>query len=167
MSQFRLLRKVLESRNLSTPHPPVVLMFAGGGTNSATVRYSAYTISKIACIKMCELLDAEVRDTTFTILGPGWVDTKIHEATLRAGEENAGENLSKTRSMLEDGKCNPMSRVIECCDWIVNAPKEVVGGRNFSLAHDPWDSNAISCIENDPDLFRLRRFGNNFFGEDA
>ena len=39
--------------------------------NNATIAYSAYTISKIALIKF-ELLDAEIIDTTFSILGPGW-----------------------------------------------------------------------------------------------
>jgi len=112
IGQVRFLSRVLPSRNLSQDHPPVVLMFAGGGTNSATTNYSAYTISKIACIKMCELLDAEVPDTIFTIVGPGWVDTKIHEATLRSAE-SAGRNYSKTLEMLDNNLCNPMTSVIE------------------------------------------------------
>ena len=35
---------------------------------------------------MCELLDAEVPDVKFVILGPGWVRTKIHDAVLQAGK---------------------------------------------------------------------------------
>ena len=44
---------------------------------------------------MCELLDAEIHDTAFTILGPGWVNTKIHQSTL-ANKHKAGENYKKT-----------------------------------------------------------------------
>ena len=164
IGQVRFLSRVLPSRNLSQDHPPVVLMFAGGGTNSATTNYSAYTISKIACIKMCELLDAEVPDTIFTIVGPGWVDTKIHEATLRSAE-SAGRNYSKTLEMLDNNLCNPMTSVIECCEWIIHAPKEIIGGRNFSTVHDPWNSDLSREVENDSNNFKLRRFGNDMFSE--
>ena len=163
VGQFRLLHQVLRSRNLSGPHPPVVLMFAGGGTNSATARYSAYTVSKIACIKMCELLDAEVPDTIFTILGPGWVDTKIHRATIMAGEELAGTNYLRTVEMTGSDKCNPIENVLNCCDWLINSPRGVVGGRNFSEVHDPWELDTINIIESDPNIYRLRRYGNTHF----
>ena len=89
--QIRIIQELLPTRRVHPALEPLVLLFAGGGTNNATVNYSAYTISKIALIKMCELLDAEVPDTRFAILGPGWVKTKIHEATLRVGAQ-AGAN---------------------------------------------------------------------------
>ena len=164
IGQVRFLSRVLPARNLSQDHPPVVLMFAGGATNSAPTHYSAYQLSKIACIKMCELLDAEVPDTTFTIVGPGWVATKIHEATLRSGE-SAGRMYAKTIEMLDNNLCNPMTSVIECCEWIINAPKEIVGGRNFSAVYDPWDSDHIKEVVNDRNNFKLRRFGNTMFSE--
>ena len=138
-------------------------MFAGGGTNSAPTRYSAYTVSKIACIKMCEILDAEIQDTVFTILGPGWVDTKIHSATLRAGVESAGKNYLRTIEVIESSNWTAIDDVIECCDWLINARREVVAGRNIDAVADPWDSDAINDIASDPDMFRLRRFGNTAF----
>jgi len=141
-----------------------VLFFAGGGTNNATVDYSAYTISKIALIKMVELLDEEISDTSFSILGPGWVKTKIHDSTLNA-PERAGENYHKTIQMLENNgaACYPIEKVIECCDWLLSSPRELVGGRNFSAVHDPWESDSIELILNDSNLFKLRRYGNDFF----
>ena len=59
-----------------------VLFFAGGGTNSAPPHYSAYTLSKITLIKLVELLNEEIDSTAFSILGPGWVNTKIHAQSL-------------------------------------------------------------------------------------
>lgn len=141
-----------------------VLFFAGGGTNNATIAYSAYTISKIALIKMVELLDAEILDTTFSILGPGWVKTKIHESTLKAAD-SAGANYEKTIQMLENNgsECYPMDKVVSCCDWLLSSPRELVGGRNFSAVHDPWESDKIRLILDDSNIFKLRRFGNDFF----
>jgi hypothetical protein len=45
----------------------------------------------------------------------------------------------------------------------LSSSRELVGGRNFSAVHDPWESDRIDLILNDPNLFKLRRFGNDFF----
>ena len=162
ISQIRFIHGLLPNRNLKDSSSPSVLLFAGGGTNSATTDYSAYTISKIASIKMVELLDAEITDISFSILGPGWVKTKIHDSTLQS-PESAGSNYFKTVEMLEKNgeKCYPMEKVIECCNWILSSPRELVGGRNFSSVFDPWESDEIEKIRKDHNNFKLRRFGDN------
>jgi NAD(P)-dependent dehydrogenase (short-subunit alcohol dehydrogenase family) len=158
--QLRIIHELLPSRNLSAPYGPCILLFAGGGTNNATLNYSSYTVSKIALIKMCELMDAEVPDTRFVIIGPGWVKTKIHESTLRVGEQ-AGENYWKTIEKLQGDECTPMNSVLDCCDWAVGTPREVIGGRNFSVVHDEWNTGplAVQTLQ-DPDMYKLRRHGN-------
>ena len=163
-SQIRFIHGLLPNRSLKDSFGPSVLMFAGGGTNNATVNYSAYTISKIASIKMVELLDAEFIDTSFSIIGPGWVKTKIHNSTLQS-KESAGSNYFKTLEMLEaDGeKWYPMEKVIDCCNWILSSPRELVGGRNFSSMHDPWENDEIKKITEDENNFKLRRYGNDIF----
>ena len=141
---------------------PCVLFFAGGGTNDAPVNYSAYTTAKVALIKACELLDAEVPDVRFVILGTGWVKTKIHEATLRAGER-AGANYQRTLDKLTGQTCTPMDRVLDFCDWAVDAPRAVIGGRNFSVANDLWGTPELArSLAADPNLYKLRRAGNDW-----
>lgn len=160
-NQLRVVRELLPVRDRKSPQGACVLFFAGGGTNNATVNYSAYTASKIALIKMCELLDAEVPDARFVIVGPGWVHTKIHDATLRAGAR-AGENLARTRRKLTGDECTPMGDVLDCCDWIVRSPRSLVGGRNFSVVHDAWGSEELSdLLVRKPDIYKLRRSGND------
>jgi len=158
--QIQFVHALLPSRNKSGRHPPVVLFFAGGGTNNATVNYAAYTVSKIALIKMCELLDAEVPDTNFVILGPGWVKTKIHQATLDAGLK-AGANYQKTMEKLAGEECTPMEKVLDCCDWLIEADRKAVSGRNFSVVFDKWGSSAlVKKLLKDPNMYKLRRHGN-------
>lgn len=160
--QMRIIHKLLPFRRLGEKIEPGVLLFAGGGTNNATVNYSAYTISKIAEIKMCELLDAEISDTRFVILGPGWVKTKIHDATLKAGDKRAGANYQKTIFKLKSDECTPMEEVLDCCDWLIDAPRELVGGRNFSTVFDRWGSVDLNEeLAKDPNMYKLRRSGNN------
>ncbi len=155
--QIRILHSLLPVRNKNN-HKPSVLFFAGGGTNNAVVNYSSYTISKIALIKMCEFLDAEISDTNFSIVGPGWVKTKMHESTLKAGRDQAGINFDKTKVRLEGTDWVHMDRVIDCCTWIVTTPSNGVKGRNFSVAHDPFGTRELEkALENDPDMYKLRR----------
>jgi len=139
------------------------MFFAGGGTNGAVEHYSAYTISKIASIKVCELLAAEYPEHVFFALGPGWVDTKIHEQTLMAGPM-AGRNHQKTRSILRGGEAVPMKTVVEAINTLMATPGELVTGRNFSVAHDPIGQESLSeALLGNDNLFKLRREGNQIF----
>lgn len=163
-NQLRFFHGLYENRNQDLEFFPTFFLFAGGGTNNATLNYSAYTISKIASIKMIELLDAEIKDVSFSILGPGWVKTKIHNATVDA-KDMAGENYLKTINMLakDEDQWYPMEKVIKCCNWIIDSPRELVSGRNFSAVHDPWESKNIELIKKNHNNFKLRRFGNDLF----
>jgi hypothetical protein len=113
---------------------------------------------------MCELLDAESADTSFFIIGPGVVRTKIHEQTLRAGGRG-GANYRKVVNFLDSTKPGTShDEVYACLQWCIGAGKSAIGGRNISLVHDAWrDGGAalISLLEGDPNLYKLRRFGND------
>lgn len=144
-----------------------IVFFAGGGTNGAADRFSAYTASKIALIKMTELLHSEIEDARFVILGPGWIRTKIHEETLRAGDA-AGTARAETRRRLDVGDFGSMCSVLDCIDWAVQQPRSVVGGRNLSVQHDNWGSQAlVGILEADANVAKLRRHGNASLASDA
>ena len=138
------------------------IFFAGGGTNSATPFYSSYTLGKISLIKAVELLDYELDKIKFSIIGPGWVKTKIHESTLKA-KHNAGQNYLKTINMLNSPESlNPVSKVIEDIHKLIELPKELVGGRNFSSVHDSITDVNLKRLKNkNREFYRLRRAEND------
>ena len=98
----------------------------------------------------------------FTILGPGWVKTKIHEETISA-KENAGENYKKTLEMISNpNRFNPMEKVVEDILQIISLPTELVSGRNFSSVHDDLSIDNLKRLnELDVDFYKLRRQLNN------
>jgi NAD(P)-dependent dehydrogenase (short-subunit alcohol dehydrogenase family) len=162
LAPLRVLRKIYPFRNASAR--PCVILFSGAGTNSAAPAYSAYCASKILLIKMCELLDAESPDTSFVIIGPGIVRTKIHEQTLRAADRS-GPNYRKVVDFLASPRSGTShDEIYACLRWCIGAGKAAVGGRNISLVYDVWrdgrDSLAAALCR-DPNLYKLRRFGND------
>ena len=160
-SQLRALHGLLASRASKSLCGPTVLFFAGGGVNSAPVHYSAYTVSKIALVKMVELLAAELPDVKFLIVGPGWVKTKIHQSILDAGER-AGVSYERTLQMFKSGSFTPMEKVVKCCNTLISGSREILSGRNFSVAFDHWDDlHLVELLQKNPDMYKLRRFGNN------
>ena len=163
IQQMRILHALLPNRARTASREPCVLLFAGGGVNNAVVNYSSYTISKISLTKICELLDAEMPDVRFAIVGTGWVKTKIHEATLRAGAEMAGINFQRTEEKFKSSDWVPMEQVIECCTWIATTSSKGVRGRNFSVTHDAFGDPALEKIlERNPDMYKLRRSNNSW-----
>ena len=160
-NQLRFVHRLLPARSLSGKNRPTVLFFAGGGTNNAPTRYSAYTAAKVALIKMTEILAAEVLDVNFVIVGPGWVKTKIHNSTLNA-RDAAGSNYARTIEKLASNECTPMEKVIDCCNWLIDGQRSLLSGRNFSVAFDKWGNPELErLLASNPDMYKLRRFGND------
>lgn len=159
LGQSEILHGILSLRNKATLNSTVIY-FAGGGTNNATTHYSSYTLSKIVSIKFCELLDVEILDSKFTILGPGWIKTKIHNETLKAGIK-AGENFIKTKIKIENDDMESMQSVVDCVNWVIQTPKSIVSGRNFSVVSDPWRKAHLGeFLINDINAYKLRRYKN-------
>lgn len=162
LAPLRILRRLHPLRN--TAGSPCVAFFSGAGTNNAAPAYSAYCASKVLLIKMCELLDAESPDTSFFIIGPGIVRTKIHQQTLRVPEKS-GPNYRKVVEFLDSPDPGTShDDIFACLQWCIEAGKETVGGRNLSLVHDAWRQGGERLarrLRQDPDLYKLRRHGND------
>lgn len=162
LDQINIVHQLLPIRSKSTDTGPSVLFFAGGGTNNSVNNYSAYTISKISLIKMCELLSTEIPSVKFSIVGPGWVKTKIHLPTIIDAGKQTKENFKKTVEMLAGNDCVPISNVIESCNWIINQQTKIVSGRNFSTKFDKFNQSLIDELSADVDMYKLRRNKNNW-----
>ena len=140
---------------------PLVLFFSGGGNHNAPVNFSSYISSKIALIKMVELLDAEIDCMKFCVVGPGWMDSDIHKETLLNSEKAPDAYLETKRRYTENDFVAP-DKLLAFFDWALSTEKEIIGGRNFSSAHDQLDNHALcEALLDCKDLFKLRRFGNN------
>jgi len=156
-NQMYLIKKLLSKRSKNKNNINNIILWAGTGSNSAPKYYSAYTISKVAQTKMTELLDKEFQDIKVSIIGPGWVKTKIHKQTIQAGKL-ARENYKNTIERFKTNKFNPMKDVVNCFNKIISFKKKTAGGRNFSVQFDQWRNKDLEKIlDNDDNIYKLRR----------
>lgn len=162
LAQLRFLHEIYPLREKNEISNAV--FFAGGGTNSPFANYSAYCIAKILLIKICELLDDENPDLNAFIIGPGWVRTKIHKQTIN-NRLSSGSNFHKTMGFLNSqDKGTSYEDIYQCINWCISMGKDVTGGRNFSIVHDPWRNGGKQLEEqlrSDINKYKLRRYGNS------
>jgi hypothetical protein len=56
-----------------------------------------------------------------------------------------------------------METVLDHFEWLLNARRKVMGGRNFSTVFDKWGSQELEeRLLRDTDMYKLRRFGNDW-----
>ena len=122
------------------------------------MNYSTYTLSKIALIKLVELLDFEVKNTKFSIIGPGWVNTKIHNSTLISNK--AGKNKKLTIDKLKSNNLTSMNEIFNFFKWLYTQKKSIISGRNFSVVYDKNLNKLKKNLVKDQNFFKLRRKGN-------
>ena len=139
-----------------------VVFFAGGGANGPVINFSAYTLSKITLIKMCEFLDAENSDLNVFIVGPGWTKTKTHELIL-SDQRTSAEKRQETIDFLSRNSGTPMDHIYDCIKWCSEKGKQVVGGRNISVVHDRWGTFELEqALLSATDMYKLRRYRNDW-----
>ena len=136
-----------------------IFLFSGGGNASAPKGVSAYVASKIALIKMCELLASEITDCCVIIMGPGWVKTPIHRQMLNASQDMQ-DQINETQRRLDQNDFEPLNNIIEFMDWAESQNPSIISGRNFSIPNDSWKKNdnyLTNYLHEDSDLYKLRR----------
>jgi NAD(P)-dependent dehydrogenase (short-subunit alcohol dehydrogenase family) len=157
-AQLGLLHAVHRFRR-ARPHARVAFL-VGGAISRAFANYSAYSLGKLSLVKFCELIHEECRDIHAIAVGTGWVATKIHQQTIAAADR-AGDNLARTEEFLagrEQG--TGVADIMACIDWCFAQKRDLTGGRNFSVVHDPWRDGGSALadqLRRDDRKFKLRR----------
>ena len=84
--------------------------------------------------------------------------------------DKKSDKFITTKNFLNNPKgATPISEVIRSINWIFDQEKNIVGGRNFSTAFDPWgeenplNTKLIEELRKDSNMYKLMRSGNDLF----
>ncbi len=140
-----------------------VVTFCGGGATAPLPRFDAYAASKAAVVRLTENLAPVIAPLTVNCVAPGFVATRLHEATLAAGREAAGADFYEQDACDGRGRRVPAAEAAELVALLLaDVP---FSGRLISAQWDAWRDplftsglrpNRISCT--------LRRIDGSIFG---
>lgn len=134
-----------------------IVLLSGGGAATPFPRYTAYAASKAGVVRLAESLAVEVAPLGIRVnaLAPGFVATRIHEATLSAGELAGGDYLRRTREQLAGGGV-PAELAGRAAVFLLSAESAGITGRLLAAPWDRWWEWPERLSEGG-DLFTLRR----------
>jgi NAD(P)-dependent dehydrogenase (short-subunit alcohol dehydrogenase family) len=137
--------------------------FSGGGGTSPLPRYDAYAASKAAVVRLTENVAAS-GEIEINAIAPGFVATRMHNGTLRAGPEAAGQSYyDRTVELLRTGGF-PASEAAELVAFLIGPGAAGITGRLISAQWDPWREEEFQeRLRNDSALAKLRRIDEQFF----
>jgi 3-oxoacyl-[acyl-carrier protein] reductase len=137
------------------PDPSLVLL-SGGGATAPLPHYAAYSIAKVATVRLVETLAIEEPRWRVNAVAPGFVATRIHESTLAAGPELAGSKYEDTQRQTE--RAVPPERAAALIAFLLGPRAAGITGRLVSAVWDPWDEGAgRDMLRDHPTFGRLRR----------
>ncbi len=141
-----------------------IINFSGGG-DGPLPRFSAYSSSKAAIVRLTETLAEEVKERGIEVncIAPGPVNTHFLDEALAAGIEKLGpEKYQSLLKQKEDGGVPP-EKAADLCLFLASEKSNGLSGRFLSAVWDnywDWDGKKIKEIMSS-NTFTYRRVKQN------
>jgi len=142
-----------------------IVNYSGGGAASPFPNYSAYAVSKVGIVRLTENLALEFINDNIDInaVAPGFVVTRLHDETIKAGKKAGEDFLKKTKVQIDKGGV-PRDLAARLTIFLLSSDSDGITGKFISAPWDPWeDSNFLARLKSDSDFATIRRIDNKFF----
>jgi NAD(P)-dependent dehydrogenase (short-subunit alcohol dehydrogenase family) len=146
-----------------------IINFAGGGAFGARERFSAYSVSKAAVVRLTDAAAKELRDHGITVNGisPGQVNTEMFDTMVAAGRENVGEEGWAEFERRKRTGGDPIGEVARFALFLVSDEGRKITGRVMSVQWDPWEHFPRYVDElMRSDIYTMRRITPKDYGKD-
>jgi 3-oxoacyl-[acyl-carrier protein] reductase len=144
-----------------------IVNFSGGGAATPFPNYSAYAAGKIAVVRLTENLAEEFKPLGISVnaVAPGFVVTRLHDQTLRAGEKAGKSFLEGTKKQIEKGGVPP-EKAADLTSLLLSGQSDGINGKFISAPWDPWgETEFIEKLKSSKHLATLRRIDRMNFTE--
>jgi len=145
----------------------VVINFSGGGAVAPFPRFSAYSASKAAVVRLTETVAEEVKDSGVRInaIAPGAVNTRLLDQILAAQDRAGKEFYAKALEQKANGG-TPPELAAELAVFLASPAAAGITGRLISAVWDDWKSLPSQTQElKRSAMFTLRRIDGRQFAE--
>lgn len=136
-----------------------IINIVGGGAATCQPFYNPYSVSKAGLARFTENIAREFADfenfQTFAVT-PGFLKTSMHDNTLTIGKNRAREFYDFAKKMYDSGGEDP-KKTVELCVALTDPKYRSLSGSFFSGAHDQLNDQMLKRLNDDRDLFKLRR----------
>ncbi|MFC1928287.1 SDR family NAD(P)-dependent oxidoreductase [Chloroflexota bacterium] len=136
-----------------------IVNLSGGGATAPFPRFSAYSASKAAVVRLTETLAEEVKEYNICInaIAPGAVNTRLLEQALAAGEAAGEDFQAKSVKQKQEGGVPP-EKVAELAVFLASPESDGLTGRLISLLWDKWQDipQHLDKIKSS-DIYTIRR----------
>jgi 3-oxoacyl-[acyl-carrier protein] reductase len=116
-----------------------IINLSGGGAVTPFPRFSAYSASKAAVVRLTETLAEETREYNIDInaIAPGGVNTRLLDQVIEAGEAAGCDFLAKSvRQKMEGGI--PPEKAADLAVFLASPRSDGMTGRIISAVWDNW-----------------------------
>jgi len=143
----------------------VILNFSGGGAVTPFPRFSAYSSTKAAIVRLTETVAEEVRGAGVRVnaIAPGAVATRMLDRVIEAGKVAAVAYYARALDLKVGGAVSP-DRAAELAVFLASTEASGITGRLISAVWDDWRTLPQRTAEMaGSSLFTMRRIdGRNF-----
>ena len=142
-----------------------IINFSGGGATSSRPNFSAYAVSKIAIVKLTEIIAHELNKYSIDVnaVAPGAINTDMLKEIIEAGSDCAGVEYNDAIKRQKKGGESP-DKIIELCDFLLSERSNGISGKLISAIWDDYKNEKfIKRLKNDSDFCTLRRIDSTNF----
>jgi NAD(P)-dependent dehydrogenase (short-subunit alcohol dehydrogenase family) len=136
-----------------------IINMSGGGAAYPRPRFSAYSASKAAVVRLTETLSEEVKEFNIQVnaIAPGAVNTRMLEQVLVAGQDAGEKALTEAKRQKEAGGV-PLDVPATLAVFLASDDSNGMTGRLISAVWDDWQGMAKRIPDIlSSDMYTLRR----------
>ena len=152
---LKSLNKVIKSKKKL-----LILVFSGGGVTSRRDNFSSYSISKLALVKLVEILSYELPKTNTRInaIAPGVINSQMTRKLLKLKKKIRKKEIRNIKKEFKNSQYS-MNKIFLLINFLLSKNGQYISGKLISSRWDNfkyWNKSKISKILSS-DIFTLRR----------
>jgi len=139
----------------------LILLFSGGGVTNSRKNFSSYVLSKVALVKLVEILSEEFKNKNIRInaISPGIIDSQMTRAILKQNKKNVDtKEINKIKKEIVKSN-KSLYKIVKLIKFLNSKKGQNISGKIISSRWDnytKWSMKKIKKISNS-DIFNLRR----------